>query len=138
VADKRRPANSVRSCRSKSLYRRIRNRHARAQRSCCLPLHPHPNSSARMILLLSEVFPPMRGGSGRWLWELYRRMPRGSVHVATSLIPEAESFDRTHDLPVTRVPLRLPNWGVFNRRGGLGYLSALQALRRVVRQTRAD
>jgi phosphatidylinositol alpha-1,6-mannosyltransferase len=91
-----------------------------------------------MTLLLSEVFPPMRGGSGRWLWELYRRMPRGSVHVATSLVPEADSFDRTHDLPVTRLPLRLPNWGVFNRRGGLGYLSALQALRRVVRQTRAD
>jgi phosphatidylinositol alpha-1,6-mannosyltransferase len=89
-----------------------------------------------MILLLSEVFPPMRGGSGRWLWELYRRMPRGSVRVVTSQAPDGDEFDRTHDLPVDRLPLRLPNWGVCNRRGVLGYLSALRALRRVVRRNR--
>ena len=27
-------------------------------------------------LLLSEVFPPQTGGSGRWFWEVYSRLPR--------------------------------------------------------------
>jgi phosphatidylinositol alpha-1,6-mannosyltransferase len=30
-------------------------------------------------LLLTEVFPPQVGGSGRWFWELYRRLPRGNL-----------------------------------------------------------
>ena len=27
------------------------------------------------VLLLSEIFPPQKGGSGRWFWEIYRRLP---------------------------------------------------------------
>ncbi len=61
----------------------------------------HAYNVARMILLVSRSFPPMRGGSGRWLWGTVRRMPRESVHAATSLTPEGEAFDRTHDLPMS-------------------------------------
>jgi phosphatidyl-myo-inositol dimannoside synthase len=89
-----------------------------------------------MILVVSEVFPPIRGGSGRWLWELYRRFPRGSVHVATSETDGGVEFDQTHDLPVTRLPLRLPSWGVLSRKGGTAFFSALRALRKLVRQTK--
>jgi len=32
-------------------------------------------------LVLTEVFPPRTGGSGRWLHELYRRWPAGDVQV---------------------------------------------------------
>ena len=32
------------------------------------------------ILLLSDIFPPQIGGSGRWLWELHRRL-NGHWHV---------------------------------------------------------
>lgn len=36
------------------------------------------------ILLLSEIFPPKHGGSGRWFYELYRRLPNGVVTVLTT------------------------------------------------------
>lgn len=88
-----------------------------------------------MILLVSEVFPPIRGGSGRWLWELYRRFPRNSVQVATSQFVGGAEFDSTHDLAVTRLPLRLPSWGILSPRGGWAFLGARRALRRLVRQT---
>jgi hypothetical protein len=38
-------------------------------------------------LLISEVFPPKTGGSGRWFWELYRRLPRDSYVIAAGEDP---------------------------------------------------
>ena len=80
------------------------------------------------ILAIAEVFPPRMGGSGRWLWELYRRLPEGTVHVAAGDAPEAESFDRTHNLPVTRVPLRFSNWGLLHLTSSLEYRRAAALL----------
>src|SRR5262245_9402895 len=87
-----------------------------------------------MILLLTEVFPPRRGSSCRWLWDLYRRMPQGSVPVVADSVPSADIFDMTHDLPISRIPLRFPNWGVFNRGSWWSYLEGMRTLRRVVRR----
>jgi phosphatidylinositol alpha-1,6-mannosyltransferase len=89
-----------------------------------------------MILLLTEVFPPMKGGSGRWLWELYRRLPAGSVRVASSRIPGAEEFDRTHGLPMHRLPLRFKDWGLFARKGAWEYPRMVRALRKLVAKTK--
>lgn len=89
-----------------------------------------------MILLVSEVFPPMKGGSGRWLWELYRRLPQGSVRMVASRTPGAEEFDLTHDLPMHRLPLRFADWGLFARKGGWEYPRMVRALRRLVARTR--
>ena len=86
------------------------------------------------ILLVSEVFPPKHGGSGRWFWELYRRLPRETVHIAANDWPEAEGFDRTHDLPISRIPLQFSHWGLFRLRGVRAYLRAARALRSVVRK----
>jgi phosphatidylinositol alpha-1,6-mannosyltransferase len=89
-----------------------------------------------MILLVTDIFPPTRGGSGRWFWELYRRLPAGSVHVAAHDTPDAAAFDRTHELPITRVPLRFTNWGVVGPRGVKTYVRTARAVGRVVRATR--
>lgn len=89
-----------------------------------------------MILLLTEVFPPMKGGSGRWLWELYRRLPRESVRVVASRVPGADEFDRGHDLPIHRLPLRFQDWGLFARKGAWEYPRMVRALRRLVDKTR--
>jgi len=78
----------------------------------------------------------MNGGSGRWLWELYRRLPPGTVHVAANNWPGAEEFDRSHDLAISRLPLRFSNWGMFGCRGLGEYARALWALRALVRQVR--
>ena len=87
-------------------------------------------------LLVTEVFPPKHGGSGRWFWELYRRLPRGTAHVAAHRWPDSEHFDLSHDLPIDRLPLRFEHWGVFNPRGLRGYLRAARALRQVIRRIR--
>lgn len=90
------------------------------------------------VLLLAEVFPPKTGGSGRWMWELYRRMERIEVHVAAGDTPGAESFDKTHSLAVARLPLAFSNWGIFDLRGGPEYAVALTKLVRVIRARRPE
>ncbi len=78
------------------------------------------------ILVIAEVFPPRMGGSGRWLWELYRRMPPGTVHVLAGDVPDAAVFDRSHDLPITRLPLGFSNWGVLHQASGRQYFRAIR------------
>jgi phosphatidylinositol alpha-1,6-mannosyltransferase len=90
------------------------------------------------ILVLSQVFPPRHGGSGRWLWELYRRLRSATVHVAAGEVPGAAEFDLTSVLPTTRLPLDLQSWGLLSPAGVLGYARAFHALRRVVRSCAPD
>src|SRR5690349_8392486 len=89
-------------------------------------------------LLVSEVFPPMHGGSGRWMWELYRRLPAGSVVVAASEHPDQARFDATHDLPITRLPLKLPSWGVASFGGARRYWQLARRLGQLIKQHRPD
>src|SRR5262249_29575739 len=94
-----------------------------------------PRSSHVMsILLVSEIFPPRTGGSGRWFWEIYRRLPRGRVVVAAGEHPRQEEFDRVHDLRVARLPLTLRQWGLLSREGLRGYAAAVGRLRSLVRE----
>src|SRR5687767_4225706 len=88
------------------------------------------------ILLISEVFPPAKGGSGRWMWELYRRFPRGAVHAVASHGPGAAEFDRTDNVSIDRLTLKFPTWGVFGCVGVRAYAKALYALNAIVRRTR--
>jgi len=91
------------------------------------------------ILVLSEVFPPRKGGSGRWLWELYRRFPYGTVHVVTHSTDGGVEFDSTHHLPVDRFPLHFGSWGMIGRgAAGHKYARAAARLNRVVRRARPD
>lgn len=85
------------------------------------------------ILLVSEVFPPRTGGSGRWFWEIYRRMPRDEVTIAAGEDAQAAEFDRTHDVRVVRVPLTLGDFGVTSRAGLGGYWRAARAIGRIVK-----
>jgi phosphatidylinositol alpha-1,6-mannosyltransferase len=84
-------------------------------------------------LLLSENFPPKTGGSGRWFWEIYRRMPRDTIIIAAGEYPRHEAFDQTHDLPVVRLPLTLPSWGIRQPDALRGYWQALRRLGPVLR-----
>jgi phosphatidylinositol alpha-1,6-mannosyltransferase len=69
-------------------------------------------------LLVTEVFPPKTGGSGRWFWEVYRRLPREQFLIAAGTDPRQEAFEPTHDLRLLRVPLTFPTWGLASG-GGL-------------------
>lgn len=85
-------------------------------------------------LLLSEIFPPMTGGSGRWFWEIYRRMPREQFVIAAGDGATAAEFDRTHNLDVVRLPLTWPDWGLASWSGLSNYWHAFRAVRRIVRE----
>lgn len=85
------------------------------------------------MLLLTGVFPPKTGGSGRWFWEIYRRLPRDRFVIAAGEDPRQEAFDRTHDLRLVRVPLSMSDWGMRNPAGLRGYWRAFRAVRRIVK-----
>jgi phosphatidyl-myo-inositol dimannoside synthase len=87
---------------------------------------------------MAQVFPPRKGGSGRWLWELYRRLPEFNVHVVAGDVSGAAVFDRTAGLAISRLPLDFPDWGIWDWRGGPRYVRALLALRRIVSRVRPD
>ena len=88
------------------------------------------------VLLISQVFPPQNGGSGRWLWELYRRLDGVRVHVAAAAMPGDAEFDRTAPLPIERLPLRFSGWGLANPRSAGQYVRALRGLRRMMLRSR--
>lgn len=89
-------------------------------------------------LLISEIFPPKHGGSGRWFWEIYRRLPRSGFIIAAGEDPHHEQFDRTHDLRLVRLPLLVPSWGVREIGSLTAYWRAIQALRRLVRDKEVE
>lgn len=66
------------------------------------------------ILLLSEIFPPKHGGSGRWFFELYRRLSPGSVTILThdNQDLEQQQIDQAYPQPVIRQPLTSKSWGL--------------------------
>ncbi len=74
------------------------------------------------ILLLSEIFPPRIGGSGRWLWELHRRLNGFDIHVVAGDTPGADAFDASAELPINRLPMDFLDWGLLEPRGGLKYV----------------
>ncbi len=56
-------------------------------------------------LVLSNVFPPRVGGSGRWLWELYRRFTDSDVLVVAGPCQGDQAFDDKSSLKTVRARL---------------------------------
>jgi phosphatidyl-myo-inositol dimannoside synthase len=97
-----------------------------------------PGSAAMKVLLLTDMFPPRSGGSGRWLWELYRRLEGVSVHVVAGTTAGAQAFDRTAPMPIERILLSFSSWGVWNPAGAAQYARATLQVSRVVSRVRPD
>jgi phosphatidyl-myo-inositol dimannoside synthase len=90
------------------------------------------------VLLLTDMFPPRSGGSGRWLWELYRRLEGVSVHVVAGATSGAETFDRAATMPIERIPLSFASWGVWAMRGVRQYGRATLQVSRILSRVRPD
>jgi phosphatidylinositol alpha-1,6-mannosyltransferase len=95
-----------------------------AEEPTVAPAAPQP------ALLVSEVFPPRIGGSGRWFWELYRRLPPDEVVVVAGHAPGDDAFDRSQRLRVQRQALSFPSLGLLSVAGWRRYRAAARALRR--------
>jgi phosphatidylinositol alpha-1,6-mannosyltransferase len=85
------------------------------------------------ILLISEVFPPKTGGSARWFWEIYRRLPRHNILIAAGEDKRQRGFDQSHEIRVYRTPLTMKAWGLRSFHGLFGYWRAVRRLQRLVR-----
>lgn len=90
------------------------------------------------VLLVTQVFPPRNGGSGRWLWELYRRVADMAIHVIAGRAEGDREFDRTAPLVITRTDLDFPSWGLMHPGGARSYVRTLAELRRLVARDRID
>jgi phosphatidylinositol alpha-1,6-mannosyltransferase len=92
----------------------------------------------KKTLLLSEVFPPRVGGSGRYLYEVYRQLPPDQVAVAAGEVPGQEAYDGTAGLNIRRMPLSFPTWGLASRAGLRCYWGAYRTLGRWVKAERFE
>lgn len=90
--------------------------------------------SLRRVLLLSEIFPPVTGGSGRWFHEIYSRLPADHVVIAAGEDARAAAFDATHGMNVRRLPLTMPEWGIRNWSAARAYWSLFRTIRALVRR----
>lgn len=89
------------------------------------------------ILLLSEIFPPRHGGSGRWFYELYRRLEPGTVTIVTldNADPADQRVDAEFPQRIYRTAMASPSWGLLSVTGLLFYV---RTLIRVLRLKPAD
>lgn len=82
---------------------------------------------AQKLLLISEIFPPAVGGSGRWLSELYARVGVSRLVITDSLPTEFWGYQDPDY--VERLPMVLPDTGALSVRGGLGYFRLARRVR---------
>lgn len=85
-------------------------------------------------LILTENFPPLSGGSGRWFWELYSRLPKNKYLIVADSSDDAIEFDKTHDLNVIRMPLKSKEWGFKSLQGLMFYFKCVWLLRKIIKQ----
>lgn len=89
-------------------------------------------------LLISEIFPPRTGGSGRWFSEIYRRLPREQYFVAPGECQVSTHDIDKHPMIVGRLPLSLGEWGVRKLQGLREYWRAWRATAKIVKANRID
>jgi phosphatidylinositol alpha-1,6-mannosyltransferase len=85
-------------------------------------------------LLITENFPPKSGGSGRWFWELYSRLPQGEYEVLAGEDPGAVKFDNDASLLIMREDLTSTEWGFVSVKGLQFYISRVLRIRKIVKR----
>jgi len=85
-------------------------------------------------ILLSEIFPPKTGGSGRWFWDLYTRLDKDKVIVVTDRVDDTGSIDNHPGLMVHRIPLSSKSWGILSFSGLSFYVSVIWQVLKLVRK----
>jgi len=87
----------------------------------------------RKILLLTEIFPPVNGGSGRWFWEIYSRFPKNSVEVLTSEKNNHSGTDSKFPHPIHRIKMSRERFGIASPSGLAYYVRIWKKLDFLVR-----
>ena len=90
------------------------------------------------VLVVSDVFPPRHGGSGRWLWEFYRRLEGVEVQVLAGPADGAAEFDRTADVSISRWDTTFSTWGVLGITASAAVIKCVRQTVQLARQRRVD
>lgn len=86
-------------------------------------------------LLLSEIFPPIHGGSGRWFYEGYRRMDLGSfIMLVNEAVAETRLLDRQYPQKVIREYPQVRARIIWNWNSLRSYKRIAQHLCKIIRQ----
>ena len=88
----------------------------------------------KKTLLLTENFPPKEGGSGRWFWELYSRLPNDKVLIVANDTPEGREFDKTHELDIVRIELESTEWGLASTKGMGFYWEIIRKVLKLIKE----
>ena len=88
--------------------------------------------------MLSEVFPPRVGGSGRWLWDTYSRQRLDRVVVAAGNWPGADEFDSKSGVETVRLPIVFPDWSPLRPAIAMKYLRASQEVYSLVKRNHCE
>lgn len=88
----------------------------------------------KKVLVLTENFPPISGGSGRWFWELYSRLPKDEYLILADDVQGAAEFDGTHQLNIIRMPLKSAEWGLKSFKGIKFYWRLIKRIRKIIKQ----
>ncbi|EED33949.1 glycosyl transferase, group 1 [gamma proteobacterium NOR5-3] len=100
------------------------------------PTHVTLGTKREVDIVFSEVFPPMHGGSGRWLWEVYSRLDTQRYHCVAGQAPGAGDFDKNAPLTIHRLDFAYrdwSDWSIFTMRGMRFYLGLLRQFMRITR-----
>lgn len=89
-------------------------------------------------LLISEIFPPKNGGSGRWFWELYTRLPNDNYYIIAGHTEGDKDFDETHTLNLRRANISSTSWGIKSLTGLKFYWRVFNQIRRQIKQEKID
>lgn len=84
-------------------------------------------------LLISEIFPPRIGGSGRWFRDLYSRLEPGQTIVVTHRKADEPEVEDVAGIKVYRLPLANDSWSIASISGLAFYLRAIRAVLRVIK-----
>ncbi|MBK1617431.1 glycosyl transferase family 1 [Lamprobacter modestohalophilus] len=87
----------------------------------------------KKTLLLTENFPPKQGGSSRWFWELYSRLPTNKVLVIANNTKGGREWDAIHSILIERLPLSSTEWGLKSLTGLAFYIRSTWALFKIIK-----
>ena len=87
-------------------------------------------------LIISEVFPPRVGGSGKWLFDIYRHQEPGRYVVVSGDHHEAAAVDETYPQQVIRCDLSMKSRALASLDSIRAYLNQVRDIRKHVRKHR--
>jgi phosphatidylinositol alpha-1,6-mannosyltransferase len=85
-------------------------------------------------LLITENFPPKSGGSGRWFWELYSRLPQNEYEILAGEDPAAAKYDSDANIHILRGNLTSSEWGFKSSVGLKFYFKSALLARKIIKQ----